>query len=108
MTNIIVNSNINQNFESISDFIWCMKAHGEVEFEYQGKAYSITHANGFIDIGEGYYIRDGIAYNVKSNDKCIDMVGKQYKTADEALEYTIDGIRLREIITEVKVIVRTV
>jgi len=105
---IITGSDINLNFETISEFKWCMKYHGEVEFIHKGRSYSITHPNGVIDIGEGYYMKDGIAYNVASHQECIDMIGKQYNTADEVLEYMIGGVRLRDMITKVTVTNRTI
>lgn len=108
MSNIVVDPNTNQNFQTISEFKWCMKAHGEVEFLYNGRSYSITHPNGMIEIGEGYYLENGIAYNVANKKECIDMAGKQYNTADEALEYLINGERLRNIITKVEVTTRTI
>ena len=108
MSDIIVDPNINQNFQTISDFKWCMKFGGEVEFVYNGRSYSITHPNGVIDIGEGYYMENGIAYNIANKKECIDMIGKQYNTADEALEYVVDGERLRDIITKITVVMRTI
>ena len=80
------------NFKTISDFKWCMKQGGEVEFEWNGKEYSITHPEGMINICES---------STEENEK-------NYKTADEALEYMIDGQRLREIIIKVKVLDRTI
>lgn len=80
------------NFKTISDFKWCMKQGGEVEFEWNGKEYSITHPEGMINICES---------STEENEK-------NYKTADEALEYMIDGQRLRKIIIKVKVLDRTI
>ena len=96
-------------FENISDFKWCMKCHGEVEFVWKGKSYSIVHVEGKINIGEGYYTDiNGIHRNVESNEPCSDIEGLYAETADEILEYTIDGDKLRDIITEIKVEVRTI
>lgn len=94
-------------FTSICDFKWCMKCHGEVQFIYNGKAYSITHPHGVIDIGEGYYLREGIAYNLKSHTPC-ESERKICHTADEVLEYTIGDMRLRDIIQQVEVVERTI
>lgn len=82
----------NYRFKTISDFKWCMKQVGEVEFEWNGKDYSITHPEGMINI-----CKSGTEENEKD-----------YETADKALEYVIDGQRLREIITKVKVWSRTI
>ena len=80
-------------FKTISDFKWCMLRHGEVAFEWQGKDYSITHrTSGEIGISE--------AYRQETEKLC--------KDADEVLEYLVDGIRLREIITQVEVTDRTI
>ncbi len=96
-------------FESISDFKWCMKCHGEVEFTWNGKAYSIVHVEDKINIGEGYYTdSNGVRRNVKSHEPCSDIEGMYAETADEILEYTIDGDKLRDIITEIQVEVRTI
>ncbi len=79
-------------FKTISDFKWAMEYNSEVEFEWNEKVYSITHPDGIISICEGNKYSEA----------------KDYETADEALEYVIDGQRLREIITKVKVWSRTI
>lgn len=79
-------------FKTISDFKWCMKRGGEVEFEWNNKDYSITHPDGLIYIGEKYK----------------EETAKEYETAEEALDHIIDGKKLREIITQVKVWDRTI
>lgn len=89
---VITSSEEENRFESISDFKECMRYHGEVEFEWKGIPYSITHPDGMINIGE--------AYKPESEKWC--------KTADEVLEYVIDGVRLRDIVTEVEVKCRTI
>lgn len=97
------------DFESISDFKWCMKCGGEVEFTWNGKSYSITHPEGKIHIGEGYYIdSDRVRRNVESHEPCVDFEGMYAETADEILEYTIDGVKLRDIVTEIQVDMRTI
>ena len=79
-------------FKTISDFKWAMEYNSEVEFEWNERVYSITHPDGIISICEGNKYSEA----------------KDYETADEALEYVIDGQRLREIITKVKVWSRTI
>ncbi len=59
-------------------------------------------------IAEGYYEKDGVPYNLASHEPCKDADGHFYETADEALEYLIDGVRLHDIITKVKVTDRTI
>lgn len=96
-------------FESISDFKWCMKCHGEVEFTWNGKAYSIVHVEDKINIGEGYYTdSNGVHRNVESHEPCVDFEGMYAQTADEILDYVIDGVKLRDIITEIQVDMRTI
>ena len=111
-TQMKVNKNIVKNeedqFKTISEFKWCVDCGGEVEFQWKGKSYSITHPDGRINIGEGYYIKDGKNYNVLSNEPCIDIEGMWGDTADDILEYIVGGDRLRDVITQVDVVVRTI
>lgn len=79
-------------FETISEFKWCVDCGGEVEFEWKGTLYTITHPEGMINISE--------AWKPETEKWCA--------TADEALEYRIDGVRLRDIITQVAVKARTI
>ena len=79
-------------FESISDFKCCMRYHGEVEFEWKGKGYSITPWEHGISISE-------------ANKQETEIIGSD---ADEILEYIVGGDRLRDVITQVKVIDRTI
>lgn len=87
------------NFETISDFKWCMKAGGEVEFAWEDKIYCA--------FGK-------LKRSLKSElQMCICEANKPetekwYDNADDALEYDIDSMRLRDIITKVKVIDRTI
>lgn len=111
-TQMKVNKNIVKNeedqFKTISEFKWCVDCGGEVEFQWKGKSYSITHPDGRVNIGEGYYIKDGKNYNVLSNEPCIDIEGMWGDTADDILEYIVGGDRLRDVITQVEVVVRTI
>lgn len=94
-------------FETISDFTWSVDHGAEVVIAWKGKGYSITHPEGKINIAEGYYIKDGVDYNFVSHEKCEDSEGKWCDTADEALEYIVSGDRLRDVITQVDVLDRT-
>ncbi|MGN1044107.1 MAG: DUF4417 domain-containing protein [Acutalibacteraceae bacterium] len=79
-------------FKTIGDFKWAIQHGAEIEIEWNDKSYFINQPGGIININEdGHYLE-----------------AKKYKTADEALEYTINGQRLREIITKVKVWSRTI
>ena len=86
------NSFEDNRFKTISDFKDCMKYHGEVEFEWKDKEYSITHPDGKISVCQGDHYSEALDVD----------------TADEALEYMLDGDRLRDVITQVKVWYRTI
>ena len=103
------NSLEENRFKTISEFRWCMKFHGEVEFEWKGKSYSITHPEGRINIGEGYYEKDGKYYNVASHTEYILGNGDLWgDTADDILEFNVGGDKLRDVITQVKVWSRSI
>lgn len=108
MSKILKNTIEDNKFETISDFKWCMRFHGEVAFVWKGKLYSITHPDGRINIGEGYYRKDGKCFNVLSHEECVDIEGMWGDTADEILEYNVGGDRLRDVITQVEVTERTI
>lgn len=94
MSTIIRHNTSEENrFKSISDFEDCMIRGGEVLFEYHNKEFSITHR---LDC------QTGISQSFMQETE------KICKDADEVLEYVIDGIRLRDIITEVEVTDRTI
>ena len=94
MKNTIIPTNtIEQNrFVTIGDFKTCMRYHGETEFVWKGITYSVTHDNGNIAI-----------FHSRRQD-----AGMQRKTADEILEYMAGEDRLRDAITQVTVIERTI
>lgn len=79
-------------FKTISDFKWCMRQGGEVEFEWKNKLYYITHPDGIINIH-----REGHSFNAK-----------ECSSADEVLEYMVGEGRLRDVITKVTVWDRTI
>ncbi len=103
------------SFESISDFKWCMKYGGEVQFDWKGKRYGVfpklqkTPGSKIqLLIGESYYEKDGKYYNCLSHTP-YDFSNELWAdTVDEILEYSVDGDRLRDIITKVEVIERTI
>ncbi len=81
------------HFESISDFKWCMHCGGEVEFYYRGVGYSITHPDGMINIGKF----------------CQPDTELECQDVEEILNYLMDdGRKLREVIKQVEVAVRTI
>ena len=79
-------------FKTISDFKWSMKHGAEIEFNWDGAKYGISHANGKIAI-----------YRWNQPDTT-----RFFETADEVLEYIISGDRLRDVITQVTVLERTI
>lgn len=101
-------NNEENRFKTISEFKWCMRFHGEVEFKWKGKLYSITHPEGRINIGEGCYEKDGKYYNMNSHEEYSQNDEMWSDTADEILEYIVSGDKLRNVITQVEVIVRTI
>jgi len=92
MSTVGTNSSEENRFKTISDFKDCMIRNGEVEFEWNEKIYSITHPQNGISISEA---------NKQDTEKiCFN--------ADEVMEYLVDGVKLRDIITQVKVLARTI
>ena len=81
-------------FVSISDFKDCMHWGGEVEFIWKGTHY------GVVRYGQGNKISVYVANRQETE--------RLYDTADEALEYMVGEDRLRDVITQVTVLDRTI
>ena len=77
-------------FEDLDDFLDSLLRGREIVIEYHGKQYGIFY------LEKGFYVAQ--SYH--------DETGKLYQTPDEALEYTIDGTKLRDIITVTDVLQR--
>ncbi len=92
-TTIPANTPEQNRFVSISDFKDCMRWGGEVEFLWNNVSYSITH------IGD-----EQISISVSFKQE----TEKIYDTADDALEYMVGSDRLRDVITKVTVLDRTI
>ena len=89
-------------FETISDFKWCMYCGGEVLFNWKGKTFGISSK---IEKTPGVPLQLLISQeNIEDQEE----TELWCDTADELLEYVIDGDRLRDIITRVEVIDRTI
>ncbi len=89
-------------FKSISDFEDCMIRGGEVEFIYNKKVFGI-----FPNLKQ----TKNSTFQILISQVCIENPEETEMwadTPDEALEYIIDGVKLRDIITKVEVIVRTI
>ena len=93
----IINDNSlpeDNRFKTISEFKMCMQQGGEVEFVWNGIRY------GVVRYGLGGKITLYEAYNESSQ--------RAFETADEALEYMVGNDRLRNVITQVTVLERTI
>lgn len=97
-----MNSPEENRFQTISDFKWCVNSGGEVEFEWKGAVFGIwpklrkaPNAPLQMVISQIYI------ENSASTEKWCD-------TADELLDYVVCGDRLRDVITQVTVIDRTI
>ena len=78
-------------FKTISEFHDCIVRGDEPVFEQNGVRYGVCFAGG------GYCI----AHTGGSCERI-------YNTPDELLEYMVDGERLRDIITKVRVVSRSI
>ena len=85
------NTEEDDRFKTISEFKECMVRGGEVEFLWKGIHYSVTHYSDSISISHS----------------CRQDTEMQRKTADEILEYMVGEDRLRDVITQVTVLLRT-
>lgn len=81
-------------FKTISDFKWCIDRGGEVEFLWNGIRY------GAVRYGTNYKITVYEAYKPETE--------KVFDTTDDALEYMVGSDRLRDVITQVTVLDRTI
>ena len=88
-------------FKTISEFKWCINNGAEVLFEYHNKTFGVfPKLRKTPNSPTQMLISQAYIENPEEMEKWCD-------TADEVLEYVIDGVRLREIITEVEVLERT-
>lgn len=102
------NSLEDNRFQSISDFKWCMKRNGEVQFRWKGILYTIVHVHDKIVVSLGYYQKDGKYYNISTNQEHSSKDELWGDTADDILEFNVSGDRLRDVITQVTVLDRTI
>lgn len=79
-------------FKTISDFKDCMVRGREVEFIWKGKPYSITHPDGKISICQGNRYSEAV----------------DVEKADKLLDYLLGEDKLRDVITQVEVLYRTI
>lgn len=81
-------------FETISDFKWCLKCGGEIQFRWKGQDYGVVR-----------YGLDKKITVYRAHDKASQQA---YDSSDDALEYMIGDDRLRDIITQVEVLFRSI
>lgn len=81
-------------FQSSGEFKWCIFCGGAVEFSRRGKAYGVVR-----------YGKDGKITAYAAGEPASEIT---FDTADEALEFPINGERLRDIITKVEVTFRSI
>ena len=84
------NSFEDNRFKTISDFKWSMRCGAEVVIEWKNKEFGIWSDRNII--------------RITSNGSA----EQSYNSADDALEYIVCGDRLRDVITQVTVIDRTI
>ena len=90
--NIFYQTEDYENFESQSEFKICLIRGGEVQFIWKGKQYTTSKI-----IGGKFFIAE--AYNEET-----EVV---YDTAEELLDYVVGEDKLRDIITKVEIVERT-
>lgn len=95
------------SFQTISEFEDCVIRGGEIEFEWKGKAYGVIYPEGKIYIGEGYYEKDGKAYNALNHELCPEPKGTWYDEVEDLLNHEVDGEKLRNIVTQLQIMNRT-
>jgi len=104
MSTFIPSNSLKQNhFESISDFKWCMRRGGEVQFEWSGVMYCCFGCLSPSPDAKPMMVIAQVG-SVETNTR----TAKWCDTADELLEYMVGNDRLRDVITRVKVWERTI
>lgn len=101
---IIQSKSIEENrFKTISDFKWCMKCGGEVQFVWKGTTYCC-----FGKIIPKGSTSSKMVISQASSAETNMHTEKWCDNSDELLEYMVGEDRLRDIITQVIVIERTI
>ena len=97
------NTTEENRFESISDFKWCMKCGGEVVFIWNGTTYCCFGK--VTPPGKS----DVMMYISKADsEEGFEYSEKWCATSDDVLDYMVGEDRLRDVITQVTVIERTI
>ena len=80
------------DFATIAEYLDTLTRGREITFKYNGREYGVFY------LKDGFYVS---ALGVVENEKI-------YKTAEETLDYPIEDVTIRDIITSVKVTHRNV
>ena len=95
-------------FESLGDLKWHIDCGCEIEFIWDDKYYSITHPDGLICISEGYYLKDGKAYNTLSHTEYDLKDSLSSNNVDDIIEFSLGKNKLREVATEIGIVYRSI
>ena len=87
------------NFTGINEFKLCMRSGGEVEFYWKGKTYCT-----FGKVQKTPHSKIQMYISEIDNPE----TEKYYDNVDDLLEYAVQGEKLKSIITNIKVIDRTI
>ena len=87
------------NFTGINEFKLCMRSGGEIEFYWKGKTYCA-----FGKVQRTPESRTQMYISEIDNPE----TEKYYDNVDDLLEYVVQGEKLKSIITNIKVIDRTI
>lgn len=90
-------------FKTIRDFKWCMNCGGEVQFVWNGVTYCC-----FGNIPSVSGAQRQMLISQVGSAEVNRRTEKWCKDADEVLEYVVGSDRLRDVITQVTVIERTI
>lgn len=91
------------NFTSISDFKWCMKCGGEVVFMWNGIKYCC-----FGKLAPHDKLETMMYISKADSEVSWEGSEKWCNDSDDVLEYMVGHDRLRDVITQVTVIERTI
>lgn len=100
---IMANSSQQNRFESISDFKWSMKCGGEVVFVWNGITYCC-----FSKLTPPGKTETMMYISKADSEQGHEFSEKWCANSDEVLEYMVGEDRLRDVITQVTVIERTI
>ena len=95
-------------FESLGDLKWHIGRGCEIEFIWDNKYYSITHPDGKICIGEGYYFKNGKAYNLLSHSEYDTEKSLTSNTVDDIIDFSLGENKLREVATKIGIVYRSI